>query len=253
MRLRLNLRPRGTHRTLPINYQYETAAWIYRVIYRSDAPFATWLHEQGYAYNGKRFKQFTFSHLRIPERLIEGDRLHILGDLAEMQITFAVDRTVEHFMNGLFENQEFSIGDRHSRADFVVAQVETLAEPDFTGPLRLRCLSPVCVARGNPGGSATYIGPNEADYSDRIAENLRNKWQSISAQRGPDQPLSLRSLGSPKSRLIHIKNGTTHATAIRAFQFPFELKGPPELLRVAYQAGIGEKNSLGFGCVGVEA
>ena len=251
MRLQLQLRCVGPGRVLPINYRYETAAWIYRVIHRSDAPFAKWLHEHGYSYNGRRFKNFTFSHMRIPEREITGDRIHIRGERADMQIAFAVDRAVEHFIAGLFDNQEFSIGDDTSRADFSIENVETLVEPGFQNTLRLRCLSPICVSRGNAGASATYLGPDAADYAERIAENLRNKLGSMSADPVPEQPLTLRPLGAAKSRLIHIKSGKQGATRVRAFQFPLELGGPAELLRVAYQAGLGEKNSLGFGCVGV--
>ncbi len=253
MRLRLKLSPRGAERTLPINYQYEVAAWIYKVIHRSDAAFAEWLHSRGYSFHGKRFKQFTFSHLRIPERRVEGDRIVMLGSLAEMQVSFAVERAVEHFLGGLFADQQFSIGDRQSRASFLVEQVETLAEPDFNAGLRLRALSPICVGRGNDGRGATYIGPEARDYAERITANLRAKLGSISADAMSTEPVAVRQIGTAKSRLIRIKTDTEHETRVRAFQFRCDLSGPADLLRVAYQAGLGEKNSLGFGCMEVVA
>lgn len=34
---------------LPVNYQYELSAWIYKVINHSDPAFADWLHNKGYS------------------------------------------------------------------------------------------------------------------------------------------------------------------------------------------------------------
>ncbi|WP_162141858.1 CRISPR-associated endoribonuclease Cas6 [Leptospira inadai] len=251
MRLKLRLELIGKKRTLPINYQYEIAAWIYKKIHLSDSQFSEWLHSEGYSYENKRFKQFTFSHLHVSNRRVEGDRLIVEGGPVEMQVSFAVDRSLEHFINGIFENQEMSIGDRFSRAEFKVIGVEEIAEPQFRDKMRFRCLSPICVARSNENSSATYIGPGEEDYSDRIGNNLLSKYKSVFPMADLSQAqIRILALESPKSRLVRIKSGSEAETFVRAFQFPFELSGPPELIRIAYQAGIGEKNSLGFGCLG---
>ena len=49
----------GTH--LPINYQYELSAWIYKVLNDGDPIFSEWLHFKGYKSKNKPFKLFTFS------------------------------------------------------------------------------------------------------------------------------------------------------------------------------------------------
>jgi CRISPR-associated endoribonuclease Cas6 len=38
---------------------------------------------------------------------------------------------------------------------------------------------------------------------------------------------------------------------VRGYLCEFELQAPAELLRLGFQAGFGEKNSLGFGCAEV--
>ncbi len=35
---------------LPINYQYELSAWIYKVIALGDESYARWLHENGFSH-----------------------------------------------------------------------------------------------------------------------------------------------------------------------------------------------------------
>jgi CRISPR-associated endoribonuclease Cas6 len=34
----------------------------------------------------------------------------------------------------------------------------------------------------------------------------------------------------------------------KGFEFDFSLTAPVELMRIGYYGGVGEKNSLGFGC-----
>ena len=43
--LNLSLTDRNRN-VLPINYQYELSAWIYRVIHQSNPVFAEWLHNR---------------------------------------------------------------------------------------------------------------------------------------------------------------------------------------------------------------
>jgi CRISPR-associated endoribonuclease Cas6 len=53
---------------LPLSYQYELSAAIYKILSKADAEYATWLHNNGFELNPqKKFKLFTFSRLRIPD------------------------------------------------------------------------------------------------------------------------------------------------------------------------------------------
>jgi CRISPR-associated endoribonuclease Cas6 len=65
MRLQLTLSLIRENRILPINYQYEFSAWIYRMIHYGDTDFAEWLHSRGYAQGKRSFKLFTFSNLDV--------------------------------------------------------------------------------------------------------------------------------------------------------------------------------------------
>ena len=47
-----------------------------------------------------------------------------------------------------------------------------------------------------------------------------------------------------------IKEGhKTEETKIVGFEVPFTLQGSTKLMEIAYECGIGEKNSLGFGMI----
>src|SRR5699024_4373151 len=147
MRIRLVLSILGKDNVLPINYQYEFSAWIYKILYQGDKAFASWLHEQGYEYGSKRFKLFTFSQLKTDTFKVYKDRFKILTGEAELLLTFHIDEAVQHFISGLFQNRIFTIGDKKSRVKFEVQTVETLPAPVFKDEMTFRALSPICVSK----------------------------------------------------------------------------------------------------------
>ncbi len=58
MELRLTLKCLDTTPVLPINYQYELSAWIYGVLRKADAAYATFLHHRGYSAGQKLLELF---------------------------------------------------------------------------------------------------------------------------------------------------------------------------------------------------
>jgi len=51
--------------------------------------------------------------------------------------------------------------------------------------------------------------------------------------------------------LVKVKEGRPDQTNVKGFLAPFTLSGSVELMRTAWEAGLGDKCSMGFGCVGV--
>lgn len=112
MRLKLtfNLSSKS-NRTLPINYQYELSAWIYKVLNLGDASFSAWLHNQGYLAKGRQYKLFTFSRLQIAQFKVQQDRLQLLSDSVSLLLSFYTPVSAETFITGLFRQQQFALGD----------------------------------------------------------------------------------------------------------------------------------------------
>lgn len=248
---------------LPLNYRYEFSSWIYRTIHNSNSEFGDWLHEQGYREGNKRFKLFTFSNLFIQPRWkrIE-DRIKILSGKAQMRISFYIEKAVEHFIVGLFQNQDFFIGDRVSRAHFAVQTVEALPDPKFHNETVFECLSPICLSQTVAGKDhPQYLSPQSQDYQQCFFDNLLYKYiaannlsgsaEDVKGQRGWNESMSLEILDEPKSRLVKIKAGTPQETFVKGYSYRFKLTAPVELQRFGYHAGFGEKNSMGFGCAAV--
>jgi len=261
MRLQLSLQCRPGSR-IPFNYQYEISSWIYRTLAQADPAFAEWLHQQGYTLEGqKRFKLFTFSHLQLqPPFQPEPQRQSIRLDSGQARLTlsFLLDDTLEHFVGGLFRQQEFGLGNpRFYPADFSVVSVEILPRPVFMPTMRFRALSPIClgtVVDYNP--HAQYLSPLDDDYERLLLQNLTYKFSTAAhyapagpIHHNPDLSAHFELLSEPRKKGITLKAHTPQETQVIGYTFDFELTAPPHLLETGYYAGFGEKNAQGFGCV----
>lgn len=263
MRFNLILTPQDKG-LLPINYQYEISSWIYKQIQRADREYAEFLHTQGYQTAHKHFKFFTFSNLKIPRYERIKDRLKILCPQVELMISFLADPGAEHFISGVFKNQEFSIGDQITRARFSVSRIEAMPPPGLKSNRHFKAISPVVVSKPRVKSSGKmmpeYLAPDHPDYEDLFFGNLLNKYKALSQVSSIDLTtdafdgnMRFRLLNNRfRSRLVTIKANTPQETRVRGYLFDFGLHAPSDLMEVGLLAGFGEKNSIGFGCVEVK-
>lgn len=259
MRLKLLLSADRKKSILPINYQYPVSAWIYKVLNQADSQYATRLHEQGYKFENEQFKLFTFSQIFPSKYTLIGDRLKLLAPEAIIYLSFHIEKAVENFIVGLFQNQRFVISDSKSKAKFIVRTVESLSLPDFQTTMSFTCLSPMCVSKTvdkNGRRLPYYLSPLDEEYEAHFINNLVFKYFAaqphdtlMKKKVSQTQDTRIQSLSEPKSRLVTVKSGTPEETRVRGYLFRFRITAPPELIRFGYEAGFGEKNSLGFGYV----
>ena len=247
-------------------------------MYQGDQDFATWLHDQGYQFEGRQFRLFGFSRLDLRPYDRRGDRMVMRGNHASLQLGFALPESGQHFLRGLFAEQTFPLGDQKTMVDFQVESIELQPVPDWgnrsspsshaetlrggtKGPSSIyRASNPICVSRPRPDGKADYLHPDEPDYVERLYQNLMNKMQSYTLAVGgmampipPYDPalFDLEILSEPRSQLITIAVGTPRETEVRGYRYDFRLHCDPSWQEFVWNVGLGEKNSQGFGFVEV--
>lgn len=239
---------------LPLNYQYEQSALIYRILSRASQEFSLWLHENGFTLeSGKQFKLFTFSRFSVPKYRILPDsaQMALESDTVTWFISFLPDISTEKFVQGLFQQQTFEIGDKKSVVQFYVRQIEVIPPPVFTDKMVYETLSPVCIPLKHQNGSVEYIDPNHSRAGELVMLNLLEKYRVVHKADFPvkDVPFAFTALNKPKSVLTTIKSGTPNQTQLRGFMFRFAFSAPIEQQQLLYETGCGSKNSLGFGMV----
>lgn len=253
-KLTLDIDKRAFDDRIPLNYQYPASALIYKILSKSGSEFSSWLHENGYSDDKRRFKLFTFSRLFVSRYLIEGAYMQILSDRVDWYISFLPEKGTREFIQGLFSQQSFELGNRNARIHFRVANVEVLAAPNFSESMTFETLSPVCIVRQEEDRSEKYIAPDHPDAVEIVKLNLLNKYKAFYGRdfQLNDFPFGLSVISKPKSSLVTIKEGTPQESRIRGYMCKFQLTAPVELMKIMYETGLGSKNSQGFGMSGVK-
>lgn len=247
---------------LPVNYQYPLSAAVYKIIKQADKKYSAFLHDTGYQLpNGKSFKLFAFSDLRMPFQ-IKGDRMQINSSPASLVIGFHIEEAASHFMRGLFINQRIEIADKISKTRFSVSQVQLLPEviPEVIGAVPqviLQPLSPIVVGRKNTKGNYDFLSPLDPDFPMWLTHNWIEKYKATVGNSVDEETLKksieikvINTASEIKSRLITIKAFTSAETRIRGYtRFRMDVKAPKPLLELALNAGLGLCNSQGMGCM----
>ncbi len=255
MRFRLTLHiDRNYGDRLPFNYQYEQSAVIYHILSRADKQFAIWLHDNGYkADGGKRFKLFTFSRFSFERYGVDKENkcLIVMGDKVTWTINFLPEKSTQKFIQGLFADQHILIGNKQHHVAFDIVQVEALPTIKVTSEMKFRATSPVCI-KEHVGNRIRYMSPNDSHYGEAILKGLLSRYQSLKVAPFLGDISSFNFAitdKNVKSALITIKADTPQQTCVKGYLYAFKLAGPEELLRLAYEGGIGEQCSQGFGYI----
>ncbi len=267
MRLKLTLRQERPVERIPHNYSYHLAATIYSTLSRSSDEYATMLHDRGYAPEGSRqkFKYFTFSNLQIPVRTIERGEIVSRSRLVTLFLASPKEEFLRHLILGLFADGPLRIGS----ALFGKECIETLPEPEWSEKMTFSMLSPLVVSayRDPSAGLSTkeYLRYDDSRLPGILLQNLQAKYRGLYGCEPPENgaPFSMRfesayiermqGKGRGVEKLITIKDSNGKETRVKAIQCPFTVTGHPELIKVGYECGFGENNSMGFGMVKVSS
>lgn len=263
MRLKLTVKPKHRNTQIPLSYSYFLSSAIYRWIEQSSPAYSKFLHENGFSIEGttRRFKHFCFSRLNIPHRKVSGYKFKILSPQIYWYIGIPVEETLQHLIVGIFEKQEFYI--EREENIFTVEQVEALPEPEWRKTMKFRMISPLTISIPEERKGKLvphYLRPFDPRLNEALKKNIINKYLSLYDKLPDDVDFDcvldekfISDRGGPEkiSKLITIKEGHSEETKVRGFMCPITIEGNPELIKLAYESGLGEKGSLGFGMLEV--
>ncbi len=222
---------------LPLNYSYHLASMNYRAIERGDSTLSLYLHQP------RKIKLFTFSRLMAKKRKIEGENFIVEGE-AVYEFSSPKKEIIVALVNGLLEKPEVEI----ANASFAVSSIEVLKERKIKGNETFVTLSPISVTtvKGNNGYRKTIdLYPDEPKFYENLKKNLIKKYIAAYGKEPENKELEIEVVKA-KPKRIKIKN-TYH----RCTEMVFKARGSADLLKIGYEAGFGERNSMGFGMVKV--
>ena len=175
------------------------------------------------------------------KRKIEGDKLKIEGTTF-FKFSSPRKEIVAALVNGLLEKPEVEI----ENAAFTISSIEVLKEKKIKREETFVTLSPISVTtvKGNNGYRKIIdLYPDEPKFYENLKRNLIKKYKLLYGKEPENKELDIKVIKA-KPKRIKIKN-TYH----RCTEMVFEARGSAELLSIGYEAGFGERNSMGFGMV----
>ncbi len=246
---------------LPMNHQHLLTGLVYRLLGMSDAEYSSVLHDKGFALeetSAKRFKLFVFSGLRVPKgrRRVVGDHLQIAPGLVEWFLSSPREDFLLHSATGLLTaGSTVQVG----QLRLTIREVCALPQPAFTPTTTtaFTCMTPLVAALPLPNGGARYLRPCEGEaFSQAVRNNLLHKYRLLHDGEPPaDDRLTLTFDAAYLDRDPHVgtKKITFKSIDIIGALAPFTLSGSTELMQTAWECGLGEKNSSGFGMIDLNA
>ncbi len=261
MRLKLSLRANNTNK-ISINYNYSLSSAIYKLLEFGSPEFSTFLHDLGYSIENKYYKLFTFS-IKLEKTILENNSLILISPNAELYITSPlIDEFIKNFVIGTFENRTIEIMSENIFTKFNINQVEIIPEPIFSEQMHFKMMTPLVLS--------TYklysrrLNQYYFRYNDNIDEinrvfqhNLINKYQAITKRTYSGNGIKIswdekyieNAIKKNKrlSKKVSILKDINNPIDIIGIYCPFKVEGDTELIKVGYEAGFGEKNSMGFG------
>lgn len=245
MRVKLTLvNSRGAKTILPPNYSRFVQGLIYQFMEKNISEI---IHGTGFTdpTTKRSFKMFTFSRL-IPSkgaRLKDGQL--ILNGHLKLVIASPVSELLTSLATKILMAQKVQILDQ----TLIVKKVELEEQVRCEDKALVKTISPITVYSTllSPEGrkKTYYYSPFEDEFNRLVIENLTKKYRAFTGK-------NLKPEGYVKPYKVSkkdLKIVTYKGTVIKGWDGVYELSLPPELFVMAMDAGLGAKNSQGFGCV----
>lgn len=225
---------------LPFQYNYQLQSLIYNTF---SSMLAKKLHDEGFAYERRRFKLFTFS--RILEKGIRDSNRLVFKHGISFYFSSPKHEIVEDLASEGIQKIAFSLLSQ----EIFLSKIEILKEPLLKTKLFIKMLSPLAIystLKTEDGRKKIYYyKPNDRDFSKLIEQNAIKKYCTIYSDSRETLSLSIKPYRfSVKENLSVI---IFRDTPIEAYTGIFELSGSEKLIKAVYNAGLGGKNSEGLG------
>ncbi len=263
MRIKIKLKCSSNFK-LSINYNYAFSAAIYKLLRFGSEEFAQFLHNTGYKHAGKTYKLFSFA-LRFDKFKIQNRLIRLLEPTASLIITSPlIEEFIQNFVSGTFQEQQIEISDNITKTIFSIEQIESLPASVFYDKMKFIMLSPIILSTKQQHNGKLqqyyfrYNDPME-EINRVLNKNLISKYEIIENTEYSGDGVKIKWDEKYIQRMVARKKRLTKKITVRKSeqikidlignQLPFEIEGDTELIKIGYDCGFGEKNSLGFGLV----
>jgi CRISPR-associated endoribonuclease Cas6 len=222
------------------DYQYGIASMLYSRLAKANITLANSIH----SHHG--FKFYTFSNLVIEDRI--PDKAGLNFSRAHFFLSSPDTEFIRSFTEGLLLGPEFFLG-KNKMVNFIIEYVEILPMREFLDICMFKTLSPVYVKtmRKRDGKLVEVdLYPKDAKFYENLHTNLTARYKKFYGHTIEHEHFEVIDVKDIKLKRISVGNSFRRCSLME-----MAVEANPELIGFAYDAGLGEKNAMGFGCVDV--
>lgn len=242
MRLTVQLKAINNQLILPLNYQEALQGLLYHSM--NDSAFTAFLHNEGFQKGKRTFKLFTFSRLFGKHVIDRKLKTITYTDTVTWHIGSVLPEVVQKLGTFLLLNS----GDlelNHQAIQIEGIDVDDLVIDKHSYVIEM--LSPITVystfEQKDGRKKTNFFSPSDEVFPIMVENNFYNKYEAYFGKK-PCDPFELVPLDiKPQYKVVTSYKGFL----LTAWQGRFQLTSSPEQIRFAYGAGLGSKNSQGFG------
>ncbi|MDO4324668.1 MAG: CRISPR-associated endoribonuclease Cas6 [bacterium] len=221
---------------LPIHYHHILQAILFSGI-RSNEEYSTFLHDEGFLRENRRFKMFTFSELSGKYEVVE--KRIFFRDRVTFEVRSPDVRFIRILQDG-FQKNGIAYGNHKIAEVRTILKDQTVEQEEAF----IKMITPVCVYSTDPFTKKTFFyQPNDSSFGDQVEQNFMRKYEAYYGVK-PESGISLQP--------VEVSYGDKCVTKYKNFYISgwkgiYRLSGERKYLDFLYQTGLGSKNSQGFG------
>ncbi|MDD4570784.1 MAG: CRISPR-associated endoribonuclease Cas6 [Tepidanaerobacteraceae bacterium] len=227
---------------IPTQYNYAIQSMIYDNISQELADF---LHNEGFILNGQQFKLFTFSRLEGKFKIRENQKIESTSPV-ELTVASPIERFLQELADGMLQRYVLILFRQRVYLESV-GLCPNIKTHQMGEEVTIKMLSPmVAYQTEKNSGKTIYYTPWDDVFSDLARIDVEKKYQLLTGEKLKNSKLKVIPIGPKDERCCKILSYKN--TAIKGWMGIYKLQGNPELIKTAYDAGLGSKNPQGFGC-----
>ncbi len=233
--------------TIRQSYNNILQGLIYQYLDRMDS---AWLHEYGFEFGSRKFKLFVFSEIRERGIINRNTQTFTFFNKISFYLSSPVDWIMTQFAGNIIRARDLDFGNNKVSVESISVMKDRAIDGSS---ITVSAMTPIEVHSTlvKPDGRKLthYYSSFEDEFGRLINNNMIKKWGALYNREAPGS-IFIKPLysGNRNERVRYfVSNG--RKTVVKGWLGRYVLSGDRDLLRFALDAGLGSRNSQGFGMV----
>ena len=199
-------------------------------------------------HDSKDFKFFTFSNIIFSKFEVTKDGINSIDGIINFQVSSPDSKLLRKIINGFIKNNQIMINGKK----FLMTNLVRVKDPEFSDKMEFKTMSPIIVnsyKEINGKMKNWDLSPTDEKFFPFIERNLIKKYNQFFDENLTEESIKVSSeMKNVKKKRVSIKRDTSQQYYV-GYMMDIILEGDSKVIKFAYDCGLSNKNSMGFGMI----